>query len=268
MSDSLSDKLLEYLIDICNNTNDIILEVYNSSDLGVQTKSDDSPLTIADKRASDYICDALDKWDPTIPIICEETKLQDYETRKNWNKFWLVDPLDGTKEFIKRNGEFTVNIALIDSGEPIVGIIAVPVTGELYYAQKGRGSFKIHESITTRLSCHPFNAWDPVNVICSRSHLSEATKNFLDFYQVKDMVSCGSSLKFMLLCENKAHIYPRLHPCMEWDIAAADIILTEAGGKINQLFDDKIRYNKPNLLVPLFLARGNLKTLLNYILYI
>lgn len=250
-------KVLEYLLHICDVSNEIILEIYNK-DFEVEYKSDQSPLTIADKKVSDYICNALKIWDATIPIICEETKLVDYEERKHWDRYWLVDPLDGTKEFVKRNGEFTVNIALIEGGEPTIGVISVPVKGDFYCAAKGKGAFKLNSKDIVKLECEPFEMWKPLTAVCSRSHLDEKTKELMSFFDIKDTVSCGSSLKFMMLCENKAQIYPRLTPCMEWDIGAAHIILNEAGGCMRQLFDEKVQYNKPNLLVPMFFAYSKL----------
>ncbi|MEQ9208852.1 MAG: 3'(2'),5'-bisphosphate nucleotidase CysQ, partial [Pseudomonadales bacterium] len=206
-------------------------------------------------------------------ILSEEGKDIPYEERKNWKRFWMVDPLDGTKEFIKRNDEFTVNIALIENQQPILGVLAVPVTGVVYYAAKGLGAFKKvdgHQSPVTgnshqlatgnRLPAEAkAKAGQPVTkVVASRSHMNDETKDFIEKLGNTEVVSAGSSLKFMLIADGKADIYPRFGPTMEWDTAAAHGILLELGYSVHKTdSSDELTYNKPNLLNPYFIAGSN-----------
>ncbi len=254
--------MMNKLIDIVKEANKIVLDVYNQDNFESSIKSDNSPLTEADIKASDYICAQLKNNFPEIPIICEETKQVEYEERKDWDKFWLVDPLDGTKEFIKRNGEFTVNIGLIDGGEPTIGVVGIPCRDQIYYGEKGKGSFSLDLKTgqTKDLHCQPFTPTDELTIIQSRSYCNQETEDYHQRYNIKDTISSGSSIKFLLLCENQAQIYPRFHPCMEWDTAASDAILREAGGSI-RLTDEKsfLQYNKHSLLNPSFIAFGNLR---------
>jgi len=235
-----------------------IMKVYEGDgDWEVQSKSDDSPLTRADQKANELIVKHLETLDEKYPIISEENKLQDFSERKGFKRFWLVDPLDGTKEFIKRNGEFTVNIALVEDGRPIMGVVYVPVTGDLYYAEKGAGAYhKNGEGPPQQMNANTYTSEDKgLRVVCSRSHINEATQSYIDNLSEPDIVSKGSSLKFMLLASGQAEVYPRMGPTMEWDTGAAQIILEEAGGKI--LHNDTglpLSYNKENLLNPYFIA--------------
>ena len=237
-----------------------IMEVYNDVDnFEVEQKNDDSPLTRADKEANAIICNQLEKLSHQFPIISEENKLMPYSERKDYEYVWMVDPLDGTKEFIKRNGEFTVNIALIHDNASIAGVVYTPVTGELYHAVKGDGAYKVVKGEKTKLQCAAYNPNDNgLSIVCSRSHLNEPTQAFIDAYNTPEKVSKGSSLKFLIIAEGLAHIYPRLAPTMEWDTAAAQIILEEAGGLMMQAEDNQpVKYNKENLLNPHFVAYAN-----------
>jgi 3'(2'), 5'-bisphosphate nucleotidase len=235
-----------------------ILKVYASTTVEIEAKSDTSPLTLADRRSNDVICAGLKDLAPDIPIISEENREIPYSERKSFQQVWLVDPLDGTKEFIKRNGEFTVNIALIENGAAILGCVYVPVTGDLYYAVKGEGAFHVSAGETRRLQPAEFSMDDPgLKVVCSRSHLNDDTKKFMEQLNAPEIVSRGSSLKFMLIASGQAHVYPRLAPTMEWDTAAAQCIVEEAGGKVLEFSDRQpMRYNKENLLNPFFVATG------------
>lgn len=232
-----------------------ILKVYHSGDFQTEAKGDNSPLTIADKNAHRSIVSILQP--SNIPILSEEGKEIPYETRKNWEYFWMVDPLDGTKEFIKRNDEFTVNIALIHGRNPIMGVVAVPVTGDVYYASAGNGAFVKRNGSSLRLALRP-----PVDlnkgglrVVASRSHMSLETQAFVDQLKNATLVSAGSSLKFMLLAEGKADVYPRYGPTMEWDTAAAHAIVLETGMKVVEHGSESpLTYNKENLLNPYFLV--------------
>ena len=237
-----------------------ILEIYNDEEnFQVESKSDNSPLTIADRAANKIICDGLESLEVKWPIISEENKLVDYDTRKDYSYCWMVDPLDGTKEFIKRNGEFTVNIALIHNNESIAGVVYTPVTDDLYFAIQGEGAFHIKNGESSQLNAPEYHKENTgLKIVCSRSHLNEDTQNFIDQFDQPEKVSKGSSLKFLIIASGGAHIYPRLAPTMEWDTAAAQIILEEAGGQVIDAYSrQKVVYNKENLLNPHFIAKAN-----------
>lgn len=244
---------------IAKKAGDAIMKIYDNSDnFQVQQKADESPLTIADQAANEIICHHLNNLEVKYPIISEENKSIDFEERKKYTHYWLVDPLDGTKEFIKRNGEFTVNIALVENQRPVLGVVYAPVLEEMYFAVKGEGAFLEKENITTQLHTSAFSKKDKnLGVVCSRSHLNEATQNFVDELDEPKLVAQGSSLKFLILAKGEAHLYPRLAPTMEWDTGAAQIILEEAGGKVLHAETLKpLIYNKENLLNPHFIASG------------
>jgi len=246
------------LLEIAKNAGAAILEIYESDDFDVSSKDDNSPLTRADQAANKVICDGLEKLEVQYPIISEENKLVDYEVRKKYDRFWLVDPLDGTKEFIKRNGEFTVNIALIENGRTVFGVVYTPVVDELYWAGKGEGAFFIKEDETIKLQANEYKTTDKgLRLVCSRSHLNEETKAFVDNYSEPELVSKGSSLKFLILAKGEADIYPRIAPTMEWDTGAAQIILEEAGGSVTVYNSTQpLEYNKEILRNPYFVAKG------------
>jgi len=239
----------------------VIMDVYeNEADFNITEKGDKSPLTIADRRSNEVICKGLKNIAPDIPIISEENKEIPFPEREKFTVAWLVDPVDGTKEFIKRNGEFTVNIALIENGEIILGVVYVPVTEELFWATKNNGAyFSIKNNEAKKLNAPSFSMNDNgLNVVCSRSHLNEDTANFINQLNEPNKVSKGSSLKFLILAQGGAHVYPRLAPTMEWDTGAAQIILEEAGGKvINVETNAPLKYNKENLRNPHFIAYAN-----------
>ncbi|MEX2231092.1 MAG: 3'(2'),5'-bisphosphate nucleotidase CysQ [Cyclobacteriaceae bacterium] len=232
-----------------------ILKVYHSGDFQAEAKGDQSPLTLADKNAHNKISSILEP--AGLPILSEEGKNVSYEERKNWNHFWMVDPLDGTKEFIKRNGEFTVNIALIHKNTPILGVVAVPITHEVYYATSGYGAYVRKEGVDHKLEKRkPVNMLqEGLRVVASRSHMNDETQNFINNLRNPNLVSAGSSLKFMLLASGKADVYPRYAPTMEWDTAAAHAIVRETGHNVVQFGKtDALVYNKENLLNPYFLV--------------
>lgn len=246
-----------------------IMEIYAEDDLGVEYKEDQSPLTLADKKCNDVINEYLIK--TAHPIISEENRQLDYNERKDWETCWIVDPLDGTKEFVKRNGEFTVNIALVKKGKPLLGVIYVPDTKELYVADvahKKAGKFvlKQHEVKVEDLDMQAHRIAPKktsnklVRVVGSRSHMNETTENFVatlnDVYDEVDIVSKGSSLKFCLVAEGKADVYPRFAPTMEWDTAAGQAICEAVGLEvISKETDQPLLYNKVNLLNPWFIVR-------------
>lgn len=247
-----------------------ILEVYNTSDFQIEIKSDNSPLTIADKRSHNKIIEIIE---PTnIPIMSEEGDIAEYNERKNWDLYWCIDPLDGTKEFIKRNGEFTVNIALMKENQTIGGVIYVPVTKELYFSDISIGAYKIEnieysENMDFNINYLIENANKlPLNnnrktftVVASRSHLSDETKEFItkleNRYGEIETISKGSSLKLCMVAEGNADIYPRFAPTMEWDTAAGTAIAIGAGFKVTKADGvSPLDYNKEDLLNPWFIV--------------
>jgi 3'(2'), 5'-bisphosphate nucleotidase len=233
-----------------------ILEVYHSGDFQAEAKGDNSPLTLADKKAHEVIAPILQP--SNLPLLSEEGRSIPYEERKDWDYFWMVDPLDGTKEFLKRNGEFTVNIALIHKGIPILGVVAVPVTGDVFYADEEKGGFVKRAGVTTMLVKRKATdlTQPALRIVASRSHMSEETQDFISKLKEPTLVSQGSSLKFMLLAEGKADVYPRFAPTMEWDTAAAHAVVKSVGLKVFQHnTETEVVYNKPDLLNPWFLVK-------------
>ncbi|NOX66679.1 MAG: 3'(2'),5'-bisphosphate nucleotidase CysQ [Chlorobi bacterium] len=231
---------INYLIDLSVKAGKAILDIYNSEDFGVEIKSDNSPLTKADKASNEIIEKGLKKLFPDIPILSEEGKEIPFEERKDWEKFWLVDPLDGTKEFIKRNGEFTVNIALIENNIPAFGVIYVPVTGEIYYGGPNYGSWKDNHQVFVSKK----TPQDELSVVQSRSHSGEEESEFYSNYKIKESLSKGSSLKICLVAEGKAEIYFRSGPTWEWDTGAGHAILLGAGGYFVNKDRSELVYNK------------------------
>ena len=253
---------IDAIIAIAEEAGRSILAVYHqpSDEVQVEYKADDSPLTRADKAAHAVIVAGLTKFYPEIPQLSEEGENIAYEVRKDWVQFWMIDPLDGTKEFVKRNGEFTVNIALIQNQMPVLGVVHIPVSGETYYAQKEKGSFfKAKNGESTKIQAKTYSLHKPHAVIVSsRSHLSLETAAFIAEFSEPELISMGSSLKFMLVAAGKAEVYPRFAPTMEWDTAAAQIIVEEANGHVYQAgTTEPMRYNKENLLNPHFLVTGS-----------
>jgi 3'(2'), 5'-bisphosphate nucleotidase len=212
----------------------------------VRHKADRSPVTAADHAAHQIIADGLSAWDPTIPVVSEEGEIPPYETRKSWERFWLVDPLDGTKEFIQRNGEFTVNIALIERGEPVLGVLYVPAQDLLYWAGRGLGAWKAQGGAPpVRIFSVPPQPGQPLVVVESRSHPSAELEEYLKSIPIARRVQAGSSLKFCWVAEGKADVYPRLGPTMEWDVAAGDCIFRNSGRAVPRV--STLRYNTPAL---------------------
>jgi len=246
--------MISKIIELAEKAGGAILEVYSRSDFSVTNKADDSPLTAADTAAHGIILEGLAKLPPRLPVLSEESKHVLYGERKGWEVYWLVDPLDGTKEFIQKNGEFTVNIALVRSGVSVMGVVHVPVRHVTYYAEKGKGAFKKlenGESMPIRAQAHPS---DKLKIILSRSHRGKEIDVFLQKAGAYESVSVGSSLKLCLVAEGSAHLYPRFWPSMEWDTAAAQCVVTESGGQIVDLRGQRLVYNKEELLNPHFLA--------------
>lgn len=246
-----------------------ILNIYNDpeADFSIERKADNSPLTIADKAAHNIIAEYL--IETGLPLLSEEGKAIPYVERKNWHSFWMVDPLDGTKEFIKKNGEFTVNIALIEENRPVLGVIYVPVLNTLYFGEKSRGAWKMvnipntltFESISETGKKLPLQNIDSnYKIVGSRSHMSNETKQYIDGLRRNhsqiDIISKGSSLKICMVAEGTANEYPRFAPTMEWDTAAGHAIANAAGKKLwlNNL-SSELTYNKKDLLNPWFIVK-------------
>ena len=248
---------VDAVISLAGRAGAAILNVYNS-DFSVQDKADRSPLTEADLAAHRIIVDELGRLTPGIPVLSEESASIPFDVRQTWQRYWLIDPLDGTREFVKRNGEFTVNIALIEGHEPTLGVIYVPVTGECYYGGHGIGAF--HRTAAGQIK--PIRVTEshrrPIRVAGSRSHAGDSLKRFLERLGDHEIVSMGSSLKSCLVAAGEADIYPRLGPTSEWDTAAAQAVVEAAGGRITRTDMTPLRYNtKDSLLNPHFFVFGD-----------
>lgn len=252
----LDDINLKEIVGIAKEAGDAIMEIYEK-DFSVEYKDDKSPLTEADVKSNEIICNALTSLYPDIPILSEENKAAPYVDRKSWDYFWLIDPIDGTKEFIKKNGEFTVNIALIHKNTPVLGVVYAPVLQDMYSAKKDEGAFKNEERLPLMTNTEPEKH---LNVVASKSHLSEETQEFIDRLALDtlklDLVSKGSSLKLCMVAEGSADIYPRLAPTMEWDTGAAHAVVLESGKQVVKFENSEpVVYNKEDLLNPWFIVR-------------
>ncbi|MGA7802461.1 MAG: 3'(2'),5'-bisphosphate nucleotidase CysQ [Gammaproteobacteria bacterium] len=250
-------QFLDAVNDLARDAGRRILEIYHT-DFDVEQKDDRSPLTAADMAAHNAIVAGLQVLDPAIPTLSEESAGVPFAERSQWDCYWLIDPLDGTREFVKRNGEFTVNIALIRNGEPVLGVVHVPVSGVSYYGCRGQGAFRQTAGAPPepiRVREHPA---DPLMVAGSRSHAGDSLKRFLGNMGEYEIISMGSALKLCLVAEGKADIYPRLGPTSEWDTAAAQCVVEEAGGRVTDTEMNTLRYNtKDSLLNPFFLVFGD-----------
>jgi 3'(2'), 5'-bisphosphate nucleotidase len=249
---------LDDLLQLAREAGDAILTIYNT-DFEVEQKEDDSPLTAADTAAHRLIVSTLAQLTPEIPVLSEESSEVPFSTRQQWQRYWLIDPLDGTREFVKRNGEFTVNIALIEAQTPTLGVVHAPVLGTTYYGVQGEGAWK--QLVDQPAS--PIGVTDqcrkPVRVAGSRSHAGDSLLQFLGKLGEHELVSMGSSLKLCLVAEGKADIYPRLGPTSEWDTAAAQAVVEAAGGRVTTLDLQPLKYNtKDSLLNPHFLVFGDI----------
>ncbi|MFM5210775.1 MULTISPECIES: 3'(2'),5'-bisphosphate nucleotidase CysQ [Aeromonas] len=237
-----------------------IMAIY-SQPFAVEYKQDESPLTAADKGAHEVIVQALARLTPEIPVLSEESDPELMTARLGWPRYWLVDPLDGTKEFVSRNGEFTVNIALIEEGTPRWGLVYAPVLDQLWYGGKGLGAWRVANGKREAIQSQPHQEGMPWRVVGSRNHLSQATLDYLagfgDMARGEiELVSMGSSLKFCIIAEGGAELYPRLAPTCEWDTGAAQAVLEGAGGSVTQLDGSPLCYNKPDILNPWFVAKA------------
>jgi 3'(2'), 5'-bisphosphate nucleotidase len=232
-----------------------ILEEYHKKETPTDWKADDSPLTLADKKAHNVIVKELQQAFPTIPVLSEEGKTIAYNERKNWTQFWCVDPMDGTKEFIKKTGQFTVNIALIENGKPVMGVIYVPVMDLMYYAQNGKAYKQESNKTPQHIQCREANKM-AMAFVASKDHAGPKVKALTEQYKGAELLSMGSSLKFCLVAEGKADAYLRDVPTYEWDTAAAQAIVEAAGGRLCTLDGNPLAYNKENILNPEIITVG------------
>lgn len=263
-------ELIEVAIRAAMEAGTEIMAVYTSDDFNVEAKDDNSPLTRADKNANAIILTFLEK--TGIPVISEEIKNEPYELRKDWTHAWIVDPLDGTKEFIKRNDEFTVNIALVENGVPILGVVYTPVLDDLYFTIVTEGAYKLLKSsvaidefsykaiVAKAVSLPMTGIKNKFTVVASRSHLTGETQEYIDALKEQhgdiDFISKGSSLKLCMVAEGRADEYPRFAPTCEWDTAAGHAIVLGSGGIVlNNETQKPLEYNKENVLNPWFLVK-------------
>jgi 3'(2'), 5'-bisphosphate nucleotidase len=254
---ALLNGLLPGVITLAREAGRAILNVYSEVDAAIDYKRDNSPLTKADLASHRIIVEGLTRISPEWPVLSEESREIPFDQRRQWGYFWLLDPLDGTREFLKRNGEFTVNIALIEDGAPILGVVYAPAIDKMYYGACGAGSFKEENGIVSQIRTATAHA-GPIRVVMSRSHGSgeESLERFTGGAPC-EFVSMGSSLKFCLVAEGTADVYPRTGPTMEWDTAAAQCVIEQAGGTVTDLDGNAMVYNKPVMLNPGFVASGN-----------
>ena len=251
--------ILKSIIDTSYLAGEKILEIYNDNNYksSIEIKKDATPLTIADKASNNVIINSLKKINTKIPILSEEEKEIDFSSRKDWNRFWLVDPLDGTKEFINRNGEFTVNIALIEDSSPVMGVVYAPVKKKLWYGLKNYGSFLINNNEKPIKISKKKPLDEIIKIVSSRSHANDKKlKKYLKKFKKHEIVSMGSSIKMCLVADGTAHYYPRFGPTMEWDTGAAHAVVKYANGNIYNIdTKEELIYNKENLLNPGFIVK-------------
>jgi len=249
--------LLENLKAIAHDAGGAIMQIYGS-DFGVEFKEDRSPLTEADRASHDRIVTGLAALEPKLPILSEESAPDELGGRLGWDRYWLVDPLDGTKEFVKRNGEFTVNIALVENNRAVMGVVLAPAMGLEYSGALDLGAWRRAGDAPPEAISVTLRQIGPVRVVCSRSHPSGALVAYLENLGSHELKPMGSSLKICLVADGEADVYPRLGPTSEWDTAAAQAILESAGGSMMDPAGQTLRYNtKDSLLNPYFLAFGD-----------
>lgn len=251
------EQTLSRAIAIAIDAGKAIMEIYQQPAGNVVLKSDHSPLTEADLASHRIIVDGLSRIQPEWPVLSEESTQIPLEQRLNWQRFWLVDPLDGTKEFLKHNGEFTVNIALIDDGSPVLGVVYAPALDICYVGAKGLGAYvQRGQAEKQRIEVQRRRENENLRVVASRSHSDTRTESLLNQLGNYECISMGSSLKLCLVAEGAAHLYPRLGPTMEWDTAAAHAVVNEAGGIVCDFSGRELRYNKADLHNPEFFVLG------------
>ena len=246
----MTPALLDAVRSLAHEAGEQVMAIYDRGTVRVERKADDSPLTEADRAAHAVLVEGVAALTPAVPVISEEGVIPPYDERRDWPSFWLVDPLDGTKEFLHRNGEFTVNVALLERGVPVLGVVLAPAIGTEYAAARGLGSWKDREGTSTRLTGPAAPGPEGVIVVESRSHPSKELEAYLATIRVAKRVAAGSSLKFGLVAEGAAHVYPRFGPTHDWDVAAGDAVWRYAA--IDGERPSPIVYNTPDLLNPGF----------------
>lgn len=257
MTTDWSEGFVAQVVRLAQRAGDAILSVYGEQ-FEVTHKTDQSPLTQADLRSHGILVEGLRALTPDLPVLSEEDSDIGFEQRRQWKRYWLLDPLDGTKEFVSRNGEFTVNVALIDDHVPVLGVVHVPVSGTTYTGQAGVGAFRQTNAEPAEQLHVKSPAATPLRIVGSRSHRGDSLDQFLPRLEPYEMVAVGSSLKFCLVAEGSADFYPRLGPTSEWDTAAAQAVVEAAGGVVITTNGERLRYNtKPELLNPHFLVFGD-----------
>lgn len=239
------------------------MSIYNAHDFKVQIKENNSPLTEADLASNAVICNGIYNLGSGWPILTEEGEEKNYARREKWQRYWLIDPLDGTKEFIRRNGEFTVNIALVENGVPILGVVYAPAFDVCYFGVSGIGAFVKKNEQPRRIETKPYLSGEKMRIVASSSHSDARTQALLEKIGNCECLSMGSSLKLCLVADGSAHFYPRLGPTMEWDTAAAHAIVRCAGGRVCDSDGVELKYNKPDLHNPdFFVLPDNGETIL------
>jgi 3'(2'), 5'-bisphosphate nucleotidase len=248
----VSSKLRSDVVALVREAGRATMTYYDAPDgVGVREKDDKSPVTLADEVAHEILVEGLRRLDPSIPVVSEEGAADDFETRRSWRRFWLVDPLDGTKEFIKQRAEFTVNVALIVEGEPVLGVVGAPALDLVYWAVKGEGAWREEKGgPAERIYSEARTPGEPLTIVESLSHPSQELEDYLKTIPVGRRVKAGSSLKFCWVAEGKADVYPRLGPTMEWDVAAGDCVYRQSGRDGER--PSPLTYNKPDLRNPSF----------------
>jgi len=248
---------LNVIVNIAKEAGNKILQIYNSESFNYRLKADNSPLTEADIAAHNLITQRLKTITPEIPILSEESSSVPWQQRKQWKYYWLGDPLDGTKDFVKKNGEFTVNIALIHQNDPVIGVVHAPVLDETWVGEQGKPAIKIEQGNSIVIKTKPYEQESVYRVVGSRSHAGDSLKKFLRELGEYQLISMGSSIKICLVAEGRAHLYPRLGLTSEWDTAAAHAVVNSAGGEVLE-FETKLplKYNtKDSLLNPYFIVQ-------------
>ena len=249
--------LLPRVVALAREAGRAVMQVYSEVNPAVEYKRDNSPLTQADMASHHIIVEGLERLTPNRPVLSEESKEIPFEQRSSWHSYWLVDPLDGTREFLRRNGEFTINIALMEDSRPILGVVYAPAIDKLYSACRGSGAWTEQGGATVPVKVAKVPK-RTTRVVVSRSHASgeERLEGFPELAGACEYVAMGSSLKFCLVADGTADFYPRTGPTMEWDTAAAQCVVEQAGGSVTDLEGNPMRYNKPVLLNPGFVVRG------------
>ncbi len=254
VSSSYPSALLEQIVNLVFEVSHQVKAIYDSGDIGEESKSDGSPITRADRLADRLLQAELNKLPGGYPVISEESSAPDFQTRAGWPALWMVDPLDGTRDFVKRTGDFTINVALIKEGHPVLGVIGAPVQGRVWSAEKDKGAYLSHEGKVQKISNQ--NREGPLVALVSRFHQSESLGTHLKNLGVEETIPAGSAVKFAYMAEGRADLYARLGPTMEWDIAAGHVIVNEAGCTMTQPDGQPLGYNKEILKNPGFEVRS------------